>query len=1502
MACCLRRSPRHIQLIRALYPQDPLADIPPNNLEQFLFFATTNQTHLEDASDYLAYRLRRKLHKGRERKVEITLKITISLVDKVDPPQLGTLLDSLMQMIQVLLESPEVRYQLDATRLFLHYAVREEPTPSHHRNYQFLVERFGSLAVSGEETRVVSGLQALRGIIRKTSQSDLQPLLWQQLFLSHLLNAFLLNLSQSHSVVGTGLGNSGQGKVKERRLSLHRRSLNLSLLITEPTEDGSSTLSFSLAQTGLQELLDSAQQQSLELCTECFTEYIDGCGPACETDMESVGADLDPIFSFFITSVKDPLRYLVLKAYLRTLSSAKTVPIQLIQEILSFLPSEMKKPRIKMLPSRSTFDSLYIPVMTSPTLLPLNSEAHRHIQPVSDSTNMFKPLCFSPDTPALEIDLPQRIKFCCMPAFSIKSQSSPNRLERDMHIQQLQPDQPKPYVLHSKCSSLSLDNIKTPGSSKFDMELELDYINERSILRLDSISLTLPPLPPLSSHPCTLHQSSLLTGHTNTVRGFLLRGPINLSLLETALSSTADQHTLLYATFSLRDTPSFQLSDERGPLRVEHATISACNPDELLELGLSTDFSHLLFSQNEATQPLIKVCLYSFGSNEHVVVISSPAVVSDFYSITLFTRQFCSIYCQLIKSAKSSVRKPPAKFHTNSPLLSKKKNKELSVLPTKHCPMRSVSISTNNTRFSQTAVHESMLLKFTPLPDCIQAWYRQLLMFSSSDRLVSQARVPHYFSKEGKSAVTKPRLRSAMQKSASDRKPADFLSLEIDNEMTSSFLELMQVRSSHGVPGRDQLFVLSLTAYSLLLAVYFRGLSEHTLTAGVVEKEVTSFAKKSQRVPLQSSLLFNHEKMQLKSAKKRQSLARSEACIFTIGLSNSCRYLCNPLRNLFAPLTYLSYFRVDLNDCYTFYDFLLSIAKSLAFSLTYNHIPIYHVKDALEMKHPEVQFSFLGHNEMEQIYSPEDHFCLGASLGVQDHGVTKLGPHCYMSPLNGRGEERCGLEMIAWEGSDSRNLGGGFKFDPARISKSVVQELRTKLSETIEYVVADLDITILELIKLLHTALHVSDAASLVPCVWEIQDSVTSLLKHSVSRVSTLKQKRKVALRDDDNEFLLQAVLVGLLEKLCACVADYQKKETVVYIVQKLPENSANEEFQLALVECLLKMSAVCRKISRANSLSSNLLETLVNQFSYHSAEVQIGLQKIFQIFLDPLQNAADISLDTNWNTLTELGLKANKASKQEIQIYRRLKEHLYWNLYELCKSCSKPRIVYPEVHRTLAILGLSLGFEVVQEGVYHFLISIQVLAEEDKSLNSETQINLHSLVILTFHFFSRLSADPGFMEHIKELISLRWGSTPYLLPERNFGVETTPKHPPIQCPLSLELLLNPVKIGISAERITKPRRVKRNLTQNESTDLAIEPYPAHRELLDSKTEDPINFTDIKEALDPSQGEYSSTFSESASGRKQAYQVKNSTYEELLLDSESTETGDYRAFVNDVLT
>ena len=150
----------------------------------------------------------------------------------------------------------------------------------------------------------------------------------------------------------------------------------------------------------------------------------------------------------------------------------------------------------------------------------------------------------------------------------------------------------------------------------------------------------------------------------------------------------------------------------------------------------------------------------------------------------------------------------------------------------------------------------------------------------------------------------------------------------------------------------------------------------------------------------------------------------------------------------------------------------------------------------------------------------------------------------------------------------------------------------------------------------------------------------------------------------------------------------------------------------------------------------------------------------------------------------------------------------------------------------------------------------------------------------------------------------MRWDSTPYLLPESNFGVEHTPKHPPFPDSLPDNLLLDPVKIGIAAERITKPRKLKRNVTQNESIDVAVQPYPAPIEQLDSKLEDQLNFIDIREALDPSlqHGEFSSQLSDSSPGRRQLYQVKNSTYEELLQHSDSTDNGDYRSYVNDVLT
>ena len=186
-------------------------------------------------------------------------------------------------------------------------------------------------------------------------------------------------------------------------------------------------------------------------------------------------------------------------------------------------------------------------------------------------------------------------------------------------------------------------------------------------------------------------------------------------------------------------------------------------------------------------------------------------------------------------------------------------------------------------------------------------------------------------------------------------------------------------------------------------------------------------------------------------------------------------------------------------------------------------------------------------------------------------------------------------------------------------------------------------------------------------------------------------------------------------------------------------------------------------------------------------------------------------------------------------------------------------------------------------------------------SIGTDSRIYLHCLVILTFHFYSRLSADPGFMEHVKELISARWNEAPFLLPESNFGAVPSPNRLTLPDALSDSLLLSPVRIGISAERVSKPAKVQR--TQKGSVDTAFQPY--HALVSNTPTEEAISFTDIREALEPSAqlSEFSASLSDSSGDRKRVYQLKNSTYEELLQRSDSNEAGgDYRAFVNNVLT
>lgn len=101
MSCCLPRRPRYMVLVKALYPPEINSPIPPNSLEHFLFYAVQNQQQLQDSTEYLCNKLRRKMVRRQNRKAEIIVETTVALINRIEPASITSVVDTLMRMIQV---------------------------------------------------------------------------------------------------------------------------------------------------------------------------------------------------------------------------------------------------------------------------------------------------------------------------------------------------------------------------------------------------------------------------------------------------------------------------------------------------------------------------------------------------------------------------------------------------------------------------------------------------------------------------------------------------------------------------------------------------------------------------------------------------------------------------------------------------------------------------------------------------------------------------------------------------------------------------------------------------------------------------------------------------------------------------------------------------------------------------------------------------------------------------------------------------------------------------------------------------------------------------------------------------------------------------------------------------------------------------------------------------------------------------------------------------------
>ena len=202
--CCSPCRPAYKRHVDAIYPAAAEDGLVKNKMESLVYFAMTSPEKLDRIGEYLAHRVARDVNRGRKEFVLIGVDAMDQLLQSACHVRtLNLFVESFLDTIQKLLESPDPDLQILASTSFLKFSKIEEETPSYHRSYDFFNSRFATMCLSNngdEEVRKrlrISGLEGILGVIRKTVNEDLAENIWEAKHMDKIVSSLLINLNAS---------------------------------------------------------------------------------------------------------------------------------------------------------------------------------------------------------------------------------------------------------------------------------------------------------------------------------------------------------------------------------------------------------------------------------------------------------------------------------------------------------------------------------------------------------------------------------------------------------------------------------------------------------------------------------------------------------------------------------------------------------------------------------------------------------------------------------------------------------------------------------------------------------------------------------------------------------------------------------------------------------------------------------------------------------------------------------------------------------------------------------------------------------------------------------------------------------------------------------------------------------------------------------------------------------------------------------------------------------
>jgi hypothetical protein len=143
---------------------------------------------------------------------------------------------------------------------------------------------------------------------------------------------------------------------------------------------------------------------------------------------------------------------------------------------------------------------------------------------------------------------------------------------------------------------------------------------------------------------------------------FRLRGPLHLEALERAINEIVRRHEILRTSFSFSGGAPVQIVHSTAFIPLPINDLSRCSSEQrdIHEEGLTIAEGQQSFDLRSG--PLLRSCLLRFSEEEHVLLVTIHHIVSDGWSIGVFSDELAAHYADFIAGQQARLPALPLQY------------------------------------------------------------------------------------------------------------------------------------------------------------------------------------------------------------------------------------------------------------------------------------------------------------------------------------------------------------------------------------------------------------------------------------------------------------------------------------------------------------------------------------------------------------------------------------------------------------------------------------------------------------------------------------------------------------------------------------------------------------------------------------------------------------------------------------------------------------------------